>query len=248
MITIAIDNKHKIIESTNIESVHSYRKKRDLDEIPKIITKSITLSDYSYSDLKQGLEEMRSLYGFIEKSQNKRLTQIDYTNFNSLTTLVILKIKKQLTFLKLILDVTLNPNNNALTDLISLEVLKAEFEIIEKTAQKEHCHIPINLRLIEIAKYLRICKTKTELAGKTLYITLKIPTFYTANYELIKPIPIPFTRVKTSYTITPNSPYYINYMEEDSNSTFSIPLSVEDKLNCTTINVTWFALQRTLQE
>lgn len=235
LLTHTIDNKHKIIESANI-MMHNHRRKRNLDEIPDIITKTITLSDYSYSDLKQNLEEMRSLYGFIEKASNRRLTHIDYINFNSLSTLVILKVKKQIAFLKQILDITLNPTNNKLSDLISLDILKTEFEVIQKAAIKEHCHLPVNyMKLIEIAKYLKICSTKVGILGNHLYITLKIPTFYRVIYELIKPIPIPFSRLNASYTIAPNSPYYLNYLDRETNSTYSIPLSLEDKLNCTTI-------------
>lgn len=236
LLTTAIDNKYKIIESANIMTSHEHRRKRKIDEIPEIITKTITLSDYSYSDLKQNLEEMRTLYGFIEKANNRRLTHIDYINFNSLSTLIILKIKKQILFLKQILDITLNPTNNKLSELISLDILKIEFEAIQKAALKEHCHLPIDyMKLIEIAKYLKICSTKIEIIGKYLYITLRIPTFYRVIYELIKPIPIPFSRLNVSYSITPNSPYYLNYMDRDTNSTYSVPLSLEDKLNCTVI-------------
>lgn len=230
-----IDNKYKIIESANIESIYNYRKKRNLDEIPEIMAKSITLSDYSYSDLKLGLDEIKTLNGFIRKFQNKQLNQTDYINFNSLATLIILKVRKQLTFSQLILDITLNPSNNKISELISLETLKEEFNIIQKEATKEHCHIPINLKLIEVAKYLKICKIKTEITGKTLYITIKVPTFHKITYELIQAIPIPFERKQSSYIITPNSPYYINYIEKDINYTYSIPLSLEERLNCTAI-------------
>lgn len=227
-----IDYKHKMIESANTESTHNYRKKRNIDEIPEILAKTITLSDFSYSDLKQSLDEVKTFFGFIEKSQNRQLSQIDQLNFNSLAQLIILKTKKYLNFYELIIDITLNPRKNKIAELISLETLKIEFGTIQTEAMKENCHIPIKMKIIEIAKYFKLSKIRAVIINKLLLVTINIPTYYQMEYELIKVISIPFTRNKSSYIITPSSPYYLNHIDEKANFTHSIPLSLEERLNC----------------
>lgn len=80
----AFKNKYMLMESANVESAHNFRKKR---EILDVIRKSITLSDYAYSDLKQSTEQLTKVVQQILSQQNKTTNFITQTEFSAIALL-----------------------------------------------------------------------------------------------------------------------------------------------------------------
>lgn len=228
----SFNNKISLLESHNTLITEDYRKKRNTLEIPDILQKTLTLSDYGYSDLKQGLEQLKSTTKLSEKAQRDTLINIDHINFISLAQLVIQNIKRQLKTYDTILKIIVNKNPVEIADLIPLENLKSELKILRTSINKEFCDFPINLMVSKVIKLLKISDIQSVLADNHFIITLKIPTFYKNIFELLSATPIPFTYENATYEVLPLHQYLLTYWDQIKNDYYSVPLSIEEKQSC----------------
>lgn len=120
---ISFDNQYLILESINIHSKYDYRKKREINEI---IQKTITLSDYGYSDLKQNYDQLKGISKQVERYQNDSSTTVEQVNFNSLAYLTIQNIKRHLRTFNNVLEIIINQNPKLIAEIIPLSSLKTE--------------------------------------------------------------------------------------------------------------------------
>lgn len=225
-----LQSKHDIIQNIQIKQ----RKPRDNSGIESIVQQSITLSDYSYSDLRQGLKELQSLIGSMGRNQNKIANHLDYINFDSLTQLTILNLKNHLRLYDTILDILMNTNYKKLTDLIPIEKLKIELQNIQRQAAEEGCIIPINLYYLNMAQLLLISNISAKRMGNHLMIKITVPTVYQSEFELLEAIPIPFEYNNSSYELTPITQFCLIYIDKtkEFQDVYYSALNLEDKNRC----------------
>lgn len=232
---VSLENKYSILESTNILAKNNIRQKRETDNIPELIQQSVTLSDYSYSDLKQKFEQMNSLTKRVEKYHNDTSITIGQVNFNSLAYLTFQIIKRQLKLYDNILEIIINKNPKLIAEMISIEGLREDLNQTSKLVNKEFCEFPIELNIINIINLFKKSKIYTETSTESFIIGIKLPTTYKSNFKLLSVTPIPFIYNNASFITIPTSPYYLITTDSRNNDHYSIPLSIEERLNCTDI-------------
>lgn len=230
---LSFGNTYLLTESANLQSVHDFRRKRDLTDV---IRKTITLSDYGYNDLKRGLEQLIVVAKQILKQQNDSIDSIGHVNFLSVAFLTFQGLRKHSQFYDNVLEIIINKNPKAIAEIIPMDTLKSELINSQALVEKEFCEFPIDMKIIKIIELFKVSKTYSELSGNALIISIKIPTFYKNNFILNTAIAIPFIYKNATYSIIPESPYYITYFDQVSESHYSIPMTVEDRHNCTNIN------------
>lgn len=227
-----LERKYRLIESANVESLHSYRKKRNTDAVIDILKKSISITDIGYSDLRQSIEEIRIFISNIEKGQNKNLHYVDYINFNSLAQLALTTIKRHVKYYDLILDVHINSNYKALIDLISIDLVRNELKNLKTKMKAEPCDLVYGVKLIDVVNTLKTSSMKTKIIRNNLSVSFKIPTFFSESYDLVQAIPIPYEQKNATYISQVRIPYYLIRVENSTNETYSFPMTEEEKMNC----------------
>lgn len=227
-----LERKHRLIESASTESPHSYRKKRNVDELYDVIKKTISITDNGYSDLRQSIEEIRLFIRTLEKGENKLLNYIDYINFNSLAQLAITITKRHIKYYDLILDIHINSNYKALIDLISIDLVRNELKNLKNKMKGESCELIYDLKLIDIVNILKVSSMRSKIVRNNLSVSFKIPTFFKELYDLIQAISIPYEHNGGTYFSQVRTPYYLININRDTNETYSIPMSTEEKINC----------------
>lgn len=228
-------DKYKIIDSASFQTDLNDRKKRNLDEIEDIIQKSITLNDISYSNTKQNIDELKSITHQLINSHEKLNTDIDYINFNTLSQLIILNIKRHINLYNKIIDISIDKNPKKLVDLISLNILESEMEKLQIQIDKEHCHMPIENKHHEIISYLKLAEIQFQISRNYFVVSIYLPTFFKTTFNLAQAISIPFRYRSATYIVKPVNQYYLTYKKDFGNEIHSIPLSVEEKLSCKNI-------------
>lgn len=228
-------DKYKIIDSASFKTDSNNRRKRNIDEIEDIIQKSITLNDVSYSDAKLNIEELKSITHQLINSQEKFNTDIDYINFNTLSQLIILNLKRHTNLYNKIIDITIDKNPKKLIDLISLNILESDIEKLQLQTDKEQCHIPIEDKQHEILSYLKLADIQFQIYRNYFVVSIYLPTFFKTTFVLTQAISIPFRHRSSTYVINPINEYHITFKTNYGNDIHSIPLSIEEKLNCKNI-------------
>lgn len=227
-----LERKYRLIESANVESAYSYRKKRDTDELYSILKKTIATADNGYSDLRQSIEEIRLFLSMLEKGENKLLNYVDYINFNSLAQLALTVIKRHIKNYDLILDILINSNYKALIDLISIDMIRNEIKNLKNKMKGDPCELVYDLKLIDIVNILKMSSMKSKVIRNNFSISFKIPTFLKDYYDLIQAIPIPYEQNGGTYFSQVRMPYYLININKETNETYSIPMTTEEKINC----------------
>lgn len=227
-------NKNKIIISSNSKHHRLIRKVRNIDEMEQIVQKTIKLNDLSYGDIKQNIDELKKTSNKLMKSQSRTINSIDHINFNILSEITFSKLKKYAKFYDVLLELMIDENPEKLSNFVPLDELRMELNKLQDIMGKELCHIPIEITDFEIIKYLKKAKINTITLKNNLQITLQIPTFLKTTFNLIKAISIPFKYKGTSYIVKPVDPYHILFKKDYRRDFQAIPLSLEERSNCTT--------------
>lgn len=222
-------NNYLLMESANIQSSHNFRKRRNTLDI---ISKTVKLSDYGYSDLKQSIEQLTKANQLLLSQQNQTINAIAQAEFSSLAFFVSQLVRRYTQIQDNILDVVINENPKAIVELISLDSLKAELLYAEPILRREFCEFPIEIKVINIMNLLKESKTVTTLTSNSLKISLHIPTFYRNEFVLNTGIPIPFNFKKSVYVVRPSAPYYLTYYDGKNNNTYGIAMSMEERNKC----------------
>lgn len=209
------------------------RIRRQTEELEELLEKSIKLNDFSYSEIRQSIEELRRITNNTIKSHNKRLNDIDYINFILLSQLIELNLKRRTSFLDLILEIAANSNHKKLFDLLPAKDLQAELNDLQAKLRDELCHMPFNMNPEEILLYLSLANIGIELFNNRLTIVIEIPTYYETTFKLLEAVPIPFTYKWDSYVVPATFPYALVYKRNDTFQTFAIPITLEEKIKCT---------------
>lgn len=230
----------KLIEETLIKKEQSIkmmtprkRRRRQMEEFENLLERSIKLNDFSYSELKQSIEELKRVTTSVIKTHNRMIDDLDYINFTLLSQLIEFNLKRRTNFLDLVLEIIINSNHKKLLDIIPLNTLQSELNDLQSLLRRESCQMPININLNDIAKYLRLSKIRAEIHNSNLIISVDIPTFFETTFKLVEAVSIPFTHNWDSYIVRPVFPYYLVYDKNDTFQTFVIPISLEEKMNCT---------------
>lgn len=226
-----LKNKLKLIESFQLKNS---RKKRSIEEI---VQKSITLSDYGYSDLKQGFEQVKYIAELYEKIKRETITHTDHINFISLCQLINNKIYKHIDNHNLILSILTDKTINNIISIIPIEMIKNELHSMEQSVNKEYCEFVIDLEHPQIISLLKLSKIHTEISWTNrLDIRIEIPTFYKSEFDLIKAIPIPFNFRNHTYEQRPLTEFTLVSYNKIKDDYHTIPFTLDEKRNCTSLN------------
>lgn len=152
--------------------------------------------------------------------------------FYSLAFLTSQKIQKHIQIYNNVLEIVINKNPKAITELIPMGNLKAELNHAESMSKKEFCEFPIEIKIINIMYLLKVSEITTILSTNSITISLNIPTFYKNDFILNTGIPIPFNYKNTVYVVRPNAPYFLTCIDVKTNNTYAISMSLEDRNKC----------------
>lgn len=220
-------SKNKVIQSLQVYS----RKRRTMGDLATALQRTVELAETTYNDLRSGVAEMQSLVNMLRKSQNKLFDSFDYTNFYSLAQLTAMNLKNLLHITNAIIDLFVNNRMQKIIELVPIEILRKNLLEINSLAGKENCKIPFNVNLMEVSRVLKVSKIALNKKNQLLFMNIRIPTVTNSLFQIMKPIPLPFSHKNITYEA---QPIYENYLilEEKYDITYSIPFSNDDKRNC----------------
>lgn len=150
-----------------------------------------------------------------------------------MTQLVEFNLKRRTDFIDLVLELVINSNYKKLFDIIPLKSLQEQLRDLQVESHSKYCYLPMKFEPEEIIEYFKMSKLKITIYKDNLIISITIPTFYETNYKMIEAIAIPFTHRWNSYMIQATFPHYLMFEKNETLQTFIIPISLEEKINCT---------------
>lgn len=218
-------NRSRLIQNFQLYS----RRRRVMNNFMSILQKTVLLTDNSYNDLKNGINEMQSLVNNLRKSQNKFLDEYDYTNFYSLAQLTELNLRNLLHITNAIVELFLNKNIEHITEVVPLQALKETFLRVNEDAKKDNCELPLEINNLEMIKILKMSKVLLTKTTKTLSIKLQIPTTSKQIYRITKSISLPFPSNNLSFEVQPITEEYL-FVEKEV--IFALPFSFYEKTKC----------------
>lgn len=201
----------------------------------QIIRKTINLADYSYSDLKRSIEEIKLMIETLRKGQNRINHHLENIDFNAIAALASVSIKNYIAKHELIIEVLMYRNARRILELISPESMKFNLLMIQKYAEKEGCELPTNIKDMNEIKLLEISQIRTGMIHRELGITIRIPTVYRNIFTLSKATPLPFDYFQEIAQVTPNSPYALTHYDSEHETIYAIPMSREEKSKCRSV-------------
>lgn len=229
-----MNSKYKNINSATAYSEETSRKKRNTNELTEYLQKTISVIDIGYSDMRRNIEEMGSFISLLTKSQNNLKRNIEYINFNMLSNVITLNIKRHINLYDDILKIILNKDLKTIIEWINPTNFRKELSKLEESVNKNQCETPSVLRDIDTIDILRKATIETSLTKNDLSIIIGIPLILKHRFELIEAVPLPFTIESKTYIVQPSYPYYLIYRDAWLNTTYAIPMTNEERNNCKT--------------
>lgn len=231
---ISVENKLRIIDLTNpIPRIYSKQKREiKIEDLKEYVIKTISIADDGYSDMKQYLEELKSLVNALGRSQNNLNNYIDYINFNLLAQNVVINIDKQNFIYNILLDILTKSSVKSIMELIDNRYLKEEIQKIQRTIEKDTCEFPEIKKIFDIIQVLEISKRYTKINNNNLIIQIEFPIEYKYRYKLVEAISIPFINKNSAYKAIPTDPYVLVYQDKRTGDVYRIPLSMREKNAC----------------
>lgn len=230
--TTKLKNRLKLVESFQVKKLQSDRFRRNINDI---LQKSVTLSDYSYSDLKQGLEQIKSVVSLFEKMKKESSTHTDHLNFILIFQVTNAKIQKRLEYYNTILNVLTAGDHKEIFSLIPIEMIKTELTSMEYLLNAEYCEFAIKLENVQVINLVNRAIIRSEITTNNLNIKIDLPTFFKGHFDLISAISIPFCYKNSTYEIRPLTPFFLTNYDKIKDVYHIIPFTSENKQNCTTL-------------
>lgn len=227
-----LESRYKLIEWIDNREMPKTRKKRNNEHTYEMLQRIVQLTDNGYSDLKRNLDELGTIINSLEKFQNRMVNYVDYLNFNSIFQLITLNIEKFINLCNNIIEVTIYKNHKKLIELIRINLLKEELRQLLISSNKENCEIHNYSRMTDLAKLLELSNINARINESQLIISIDIPTVHKSPYNLMQAVPIPFSMSGQTLSQRSTSPYYLMHQNHWQNKTYVLPLSIEERVNC----------------
>lgn len=191
-----------------------------------------TNSEHKLSELRFVLEKLlKETKNLSDWEKEAPFDQEDIGLFRHMERISITLQKNTLTN-QYMADILCDQSQNALLQMITVEVLLNKIKSINRQALRDSCRIPKTIDIIDLIRLLELAEMQATLVADTFTVNLKIPSIHIIQYNLYQVISLPFAYNNKSFVIKPIYPYYLVSENTIGGATFMYPMKFEDMNSC----------------
>lgn len=130
------------------------------------------------------------------------------------------------------IKIFVHKNYEHIIDVIPMDILRKDWLTITQKSTNESCVIPSDIKEMKLNEILYLSEISSFETEHAFIVKMKVPTANINSFRLYKPIPIPFSYKNETFELTVQHNYYLIRDSGPNSSTYSIPLSTEEKTQC----------------